>query len=158
VTTGGRTEAFGVNFATGHIKAYPIVMGSYVRCVRGNPAYGRNDFHDNGDGAIIDRATGLMWSKEDSKKGLNWEEALAWVQAKNKENDLGHNDWRLPNAREMRSIVDYARIPDAATSANVATAIDPLFLCTPITNQEGNTDCPYYWTSTSCYRGPTSPE
>ena len=38
-------------------------------CVRGNPAYGKNDFHDNGDGTITDRATGLMWSKADSGQG-----------------------------------------------------------------------------------------
>ena len=70
-------------------------------CVRGNPSYGKNDFHDNGDGTITDRATGLMWSKADSGKGMNWEAALAWVQAKNAKKYLGHNDWRLPNAKEL---------------------------------------------------------
>jgi len=158
VAVAGRPEAFGVNFATGHIKAYPVGMGSYVRCVRGNPDYGKNDLVANNDKTITDRATGLMWSQEDSQKGLNWEEALAWVQARNGEDYLGHNDWRLPNVREMQSIVDYARIPGAAHSTGVATAIDPLFLCTPITDQDGNTDCPYYWTSTSCYNGPTNPD
>ena len=158
VTAGGRTEAFGVNFATGHIKAYAIGMWSYVRCVRGNADHGKNDFVDNKDQTIADRATGLMWSKEDSRKGLNWEEALAWAATKNQESYLGHNDWRLPNVKEMQSIVDYGRIPDAANATNVGTAINPLFSCTPITNQEGATDCPYYWTSTSCYHGPASPE
>ncbi|MCX7046923.1 MAG: DUF1566 domain-containing protein, partial [Candidatus Sumerlaeota bacterium] len=103
---GGRAEAFGVNFATGHIKAYASGMGSYVRCVRGNPDYGRNDFIDNKDKTITDRATGLMWTQQDSAKGMNWEEALATVQTKNKENFLGHNDWRLPNVKEMQSILD----------------------------------------------------
>jgi len=158
MTTGGRTEAFGVNFATGHIKAYASGMASYVRCVRGNPNYGKNDFVDNKDQTITDRATGLMWSKGDSKKGMNWEAALAWVQAKNRENYHGHNDWRLPSVRELQSIVDYVRLPEAAASTNVATAINPLFRCTPITNQEGNVDCPYYWTSTSCYHGPSNRE
>ena len=51
----------------------------YVRYVRGNPAYGKNDFHDNGDGTITDRATGLMWQKADSGKGMNWEPALAYA-------------------------------------------------------------------------------
>jgi hypothetical protein len=26
---------------------------------------------------------GLMWAKQDSGKGMNWQKALAWVQAKN---------------------------------------------------------------------------
>ena len=33
-----------------------------VRCVRG-AAYGVNDFVDNGDGTITDRASGLMWTQ-----------------------------------------------------------------------------------------------
>jgi hypothetical protein len=132
----------------------------------GQPFYGQEAQHqgvppayqDNGDGTVTDRATGLMWSKDDNQKGLNWEQALAWAQAKNQENYLGHKDWRLPNVREMQSLVDYARIPEAANSTNVTTAIHPLFHCTPIIDQEGNTDCPYYWTSTSCYHGPDSPD
>ncbi|MCK7477912.1 MAG: DUF1566 domain-containing protein [Candidatus Moduliflexus flocculans] len=62
-----------------------------------------------------------MWTKGDSAQGLNWQEALAWVQAKNAENYLGHDDWRLPNAKELQSIVDYTRSPDTTSSA----AIDP---------------------------------
>ena len=68
----------------------------FVLCVRGNPSYGKNDFQDNGDGTITDRATGLMWSKADSGQGMNWQDALAWVQKKNAEKFLGHDDWRLP--------------------------------------------------------------
>ena len=52
---------------------------------------------------------------------MNWQEALAWVQQKNAENYLGHDDWRLPNAKELQSIVDYTRSPDTTSSA----AIDP---------------------------------
>jgi hypothetical protein len=114
----GNPTAFGVNFADGRIKGYPksanrcegpVVNRLYVRYVRGNPSHGTNDFYDNGDGTISDRATGLMWSKADSGKGMNWEAALAWVQARNKEDYLGHNDWRLPHAKELQSLVDYTR-------------------------------------------------
>ena len=108
------TRLFGVNFADGRIKGYPAATipaagdKTFVAiCVRGNPNYGKNDFHDNGDGTITDRATGLMWSKADSGKGMNWEAALAWVQARNAKKYLGHSDWRLPNAKELQSIVDY---------------------------------------------------
>ena len=58
--------------------------------------------------------------------------------------------------KELQSIVDYTRTPDARQPNNVATAINPLFSCTPITDQEGKPDCPYYWTSTSCYHGPNN--
>jgi len=53
-----------------------------------------------------------MWAKDDSQKGMNWQDALAWVQARNRESYLGHNDWRLPSAKELQSIVDYTRCPD----------------------------------------------
>ncbi len=147
----GREMAFGVNFGTGHIKAYTIDFGPthLVRCVRGNLAYGVNLFEDKGDGIITDLATRLMWSTTDSLVGMDWEAALAFAQSKNAENYLGHNDWRLPNAKELQSIVNYSRSPGATDSAKVGPAIDPLFSCTGITNEAGEADYPWYWTSTS---------
>ena len=144
-------QMFGVNFADGRIKGYGTSMPGrpdktfFAICVRGNPNYGKNDFHDNGDGTITDRATGLMWAKADSGRGMNWEAALAWVQQGNAEKYLGHSDWRLPNAKELQSIVDYARSPDTTGSP----AINPLFSCTQITNEVGQADYPYYWTGTT---------
>jgi len=147
----GKEMAFGVNFGTGHIKAYTIDYGPkhLVRCVRGNLAYGVNLFHDNGDGTISDQATELEWTQADSAVGMNWEAALAWAQAKNAENYLGHGDWRLPNAKELQSLVDYSRSPGATDPDKVGPAIDPLFSCTGITNEAGAADYPWYWTSTS---------
>ena len=79
----GIDSAFGVNHATGHIKAYPCeadqIMGKYVRAVRGN-LYGVNDFVDNGDSTITDNATGLMWAQSDSESGMDWETALAYAE------------------------------------------------------------------------------
>jgi hypothetical protein len=113
--------------------------------VRGNTAYGVNDFTDNGDGTVTDNATGLMWSQDDSGTGMNWAEALAWVEQKNAENYLGYSDWRLPNAKEMQSLVDYSRAPDATNAAT----IDPVFNITQITNEAGEVDYPWFWTSTT---------
>lgn len=147
----GLGKVFGVNFADGRIKGYDLAGPGggektfFVLCVRGNPAYGRNDFQDNSDGTITDRATGLMWSKADSDRGMNWQAALAWVQARNAENYLGHNDWRLPSVKELQSLVDYARSPDTTHS----TAINPLFACTGITNEAGQADSPFYWSATT---------
>ena len=148
----GFDKLFGVNFADGRIKGYDLFMPGggmektfFVLCVRGNPAYGKNNFQDHRNDTITDNASGLMWSKSDSGRGLNWQDALAWVQQKNAENFLGHNDWRLPNAKELQSIVDYSRSPDTSGSA----AIDPMFHCTQITNETGQADFPYYWTGTT---------
>ena len=165
---GGAQLMFGVNFADGRIKGYPIGEGAgpggeektyFVRFVRGNMAYGENDFINNGDGTITDLATGLMWSQDDSGTigtsagvdsasnggAMNWEEALAYVQQLNAQNYLGYFDWTLPNAKELQSIVDYDRSPDATNSA----AIDPVFNVTSITNEAGQLDWGYYWTSTT---------
>ena len=157
-TMHGNETMFGVNFADGRIKGYPIgrTRGRrekkyYVMYVRGNSDYGKNDFKDNSDGTVTDRATGLMWTRVDSghlkaginKDGkLNWQQALEW--AENLEY-AGCSDWRLPNGKELHSIVDYSRCPDVTNSA----AIDPVFEVTPITNQGGKLDYPYYWTSTT---------
>lgn len=151
-TMSGNATVFGVNFADGRIKGYPRAaraqkepMQQFVRYVRGNPDYGINDFTDNGDGTITDNATGLMWSEADSGVGINWEEALAWVQQKNEENYLGYSDWRLPNAKELQSTVNYTRSPTTTNSA----AIDPLFTVTAIMAEDGGTNYPFYWSSTT---------
>ncbi|MGD0060914.1 MAG: DUF1566 domain-containing protein [Verrucomicrobiia bacterium] len=147
----GLGKYFGVNFADGRIKGYDLQMpgGSektfFVLCVRGNPGYGKNDLHNNADGTITDHATGLMWSKADSGNGMNWQNALAWVQQQNAKRFLGHNDWRLPSVKELQGIVDYTRCPDTTQSP----AIDPLFNCTAITNEVGESDYPWYWSATT---------
>jgi hypothetical protein len=148
----GMGKMFGVNFADGRIKGYDLSMPGggaqktfFVLCVRGNPSYGRNDFRDNQDGTITDRATGLMWSKPDSGRGMNWGDALAWAQQQNAAKWLGHDDWRLPSVKELQSIVDYTRAPDTTQSP----AIDPIFTCTTITNEARQADYPFYWSGTT---------
>jgi hypothetical protein len=151
---GGQQAMFGVNFADGRIKGYGLSMPMraektfYVRLCRGNPDYGINDFTDNGDGTITDNATGLMWSQDDNGAGLNWQDALAWVEQMNDQNYLGHDDWRLPNVKELQSIVDYNRSPDVTSSA----AIDSVFGVTQITNVAGQVDYPFYWSGTTHVR------
>ena len=156
---GGLQAMFGVNFADGRIKGYPVSdpMGGektfYVRLCRGETAYGQNNLLDNGDGTITDNATGLMWMQNDGGAGLNWEEALDWVETRNAVNFLGYSDWRLPNAKELQSIVDYTRSPDTTASA----AIDPVFNATSITNEAGQSDYPYYWSNTTHANWSTMP-
>jgi len=140
-TMRGDRSAFGFNFADGRIKAYPVAgRGAgrqYIRCVRG-PAYGENDFADNGDGTVTDHATGLMWMRADSGKAMNWEKVLEYAE------DLefaGYDDWRLPNVKELQSIVDYSRAPDARDPSARGAAIDPVFRLTKVES--------WFWTSTT---------
>ena len=156
-----QTGIFGVNFADGRIKGYNEFIPfsgaeneKYVRYVRGNPDYGVNNFQDNGDGTVTDLATKLMWSKDDSKTGLDWPDALAWVQTKNLENYLGHNDWRLPDIKELESIVDYTRSPSVTNSPAIDTNY---FNCTSITNEAGQKDYPYFWSNTVLIDGGPNP-
>ncbi|MCX6895223.1 MAG: DUF1566 domain-containing protein [Verrucomicrobia bacterium] len=126
----------------------------YFRYVRNNPGYGTNNFVNNGDGTITDLATCLMWSQADSGAGMNWSNALVWVQARNATNHLGYSDWRLPNTKELQSILDYTRSPATTASA----AINPNFFnCTAITNEGGAGDFPFYWAGTTHLDGSATP-
>jgi len=149
-TMGGNETMFGLNFVDGRIKGYPTFKNFEIKMVRGGNTYGINEFVDNGDGTVTDRATGLMWDKAGSNTGMNWMEALALAEQKNTENYLGYADWRLPNAKELQSIVDYDRSPVYTNSA----AISPLFHVPVITDEKGDENYPFYWTSTTHNDGP----
>ncbi len=150
-TMNGDRTMFGFNFADGRIKGYPtdfnpISPGEsnrfYVLYVRGNTSYGSNTFSNNGDGTITDNATGLMWKQDDEGTDMLWEDALAYAE----DHEFGgYSDWRLPDAKELQSIIDYSRSPATTNSA----AIDGIFNSTQITNEAGQDDYPMYWTSTT---------
>ncbi|MCP4138859.1 MAG: DUF1566 domain-containing protein [Chloroflexi bacterium] len=140
----GQEAMFGVNFADGRIKGYPTNgRGKYfVIYVRGNTSYGINDFVDNGNSTVSDNATGLTWMQNDSASGVNWEAAINYCESLD---FAGSSNWRLPNAKELHSIVDYKRSPDMTNSA----AIDPVFNISMITNEAGQSDYPAFWSSTT---------
>ncbi|MBI4583862.1 MAG: DUF1566 domain-containing protein [Planctomycetes bacterium] len=74
---------------------------------------GGGRFIDNQDGTVTDTCTGLMWFKG-IHVGDSWCEGLSFSESLS---HAGHDDWRLPNVRELQSIVDYGRSP----------TIDPVF-------------------------------
>jgi uncharacterized protein DUF1566 len=110
---------------TGQTKCYEL-SGSEVPCDIANcpgqdgfystgcPAEDR--FIDHGDGTITDLCTGLMWQRDkadvDGDGEANDRDRLPWCMALEYCENLslaGHDDWRLPNVRELQSIVDYGR-------------------------------------------------
>lgn len=158
---GGNDAAFGVNHATGHIKAYPAgvtgPMGKYVRAVRGGN-YGENEFEDNLDATVSDLATGLMWAKSDSGYGMTWDQALVYAKSSTL---AGYDDWRLPNIKELQSIVDYSKSPSAYLEENLGPAINTdFFNITALSPSDTayDIDYGYFWSSTSAYFGGDSLE
>ena len=164
---------FGVNFADGRIKCYPLTGNAsnskfYIRYVRdaSGSGYGNNSFADNGNGTITDSATGLTWMQKDSGDSsvassvtgttrgdgsLNFKEALAFCENLTY---AGSSDWRLPDAKELQSLMDYSRSPDTTSSP----ALNALFQATSITDEAGEVDYPYYWSSTTHLDGLTDGE
>lgn len=136
---------FGVNFADGRIKCYPTQKGGnngyYLRLVRGN-TYGINNFVDNKNGTVNDKATNLMWQQNDSGKAIGWADAINYCETLSL---AGYSNWRLPNAKELQSIVDYSKSPDTTNSP----AIDSVFNSTSITNEINQKDWGFYWSSTT---------
>ncbi len=119
-------------------------------------------YTDNGDGTIQDNVTGLMWEKlsnDDSIHDLDttytWNHAFSEkIAALNMPPCFAnHCDWRLPNRRELESLVDVGRVPagvDRFPAINAAfdTNCEPGCTVTTCscTLSEG-TD--YFWTSSS---------
>lgn len=75
-------------------------------------------YQQKDDGSIIDTKTGLMWRTclegvagkacdEGEPLALTWAEALVYVPVFNGEGGFaGHTDWRLPNIRELSTLVE----------------------------------------------------
>ena len=70
-------------------------------------------FTDNGDGTVTDTDTGLLW-QQTTGGSMAWEAALTYCESLTL---AGHTDWRLPNRKELRSIVDYTKYSPAIDTA-----------------------------------------
>jgi len=86
------------------------------------------------DGSVVtDNTTGLQWQDDAIGSTMNWKSAIE--QCENLTLD-GHSDWRLPNLKELTSIVDDTRFDpsiDTDTFQHVAS-----FYCWSSTTYAGN--------------------
>ena len=102
---------------TGQTRSFSVGDDGYHQ--RGLPLVPPNDiprFTDNKDGTVTDNLTGLIWLKAGggSRVVEHWAAALAFCNGlKDGAAGLSDNsrpgDWRLPNARELHSLIDYAK-------------------------------------------------
>lgn len=72
-------------------------------------ATAKSRFKKLADNLIADSLTGLIWPQNANltEFPLTWPEALHFVNTMNAGNKFGYNDWRLPNRRELRSLMSY---------------------------------------------------
>lgn len=120
------------------------------------PSYNR--FRDNGDGTVTDYLTGLMWLKDANcmrtyypsydttgahgDGAVTWQQALDFVAGINSgtfsQCGAGYQDWRLPNRKELRSLLDYSQmrppLPSGHPFINTLPSLYPY---------------PPYWTSST---------
>lgn len=87
-------------------------------------------FTDNSDGTVTDNLTGLIWLKDANCFAL-----AAWATALTDANTLNsgecslsdgsaQGDWRLPNLRELQSLVDYGRSSPALPNGHPFTNVN----------------------------------
>lgn len=81
-------------------------------------------YTDNLDGTITDNNTGLMWAKKsedgtihDKDNTYTWADAFAvHIAGLNAGTGFaGYTDWRLPNVKELQSIVNYENVNPAVS-------------------------------------------
>ena len=93
-------------------------------------------FTDNGDNTITDNLSSLIWTKSANlpNGAKTWQEALDYVTGMNNGTytNFGYTDWRLPNKRELRSIMDYSQFNPSLSAGH------------PFSNLQNT-----YWTSTT---------
>ena len=96
-------------------------------------------FTDNSDGTVTDNMTGLMWVRDGAiilGYRYDWDGVLVFC---NNLNLAGYDDWRMPNVREMQSLVDYEMLCPALPAGH------------PFEGMNGR-----YWTSTTWKYNPNT--
>jgi len=98
-------------------------------------------FTDNGNGTVTDNLTGLIWLLDANRfGGKSWDDALSVcntlaADGTNLTDGSSAGDWRLPNVREIFTLIDFGQ------------SWPCLSLGHPFTNVQFQSD--YYWSSST---------
>ncbi len=110
--------------------------GYYVRCVRGGPLVFGN-FMDNGNSTVTDLSTGLTWQQGETES-MKWGAALGYCEGLSLG---GYSDWRLPDVRELESLIDNTRVYPSINTTFFPNVYSD--------NYCSDYQSFFYWTSTS---------
>jgi hypothetical protein len=103
-----------------HLKTETVSAGGtkkiHVRAVREieTPPTVSSHFSDNSDGTITDHLTDLVWQKTPAPDSMTWESALVFSANLSL---AGHDDWRLPNIKELQSLSEVSIANPSVNSA-----------------------------------------
>ena len=158
--------------ATGQTTSYPPTLKTTDAPVRDDGvvrAGGALSYQNNGDGTITDLNTGLMWEQKirdivtakgnhDVTLTFPWDSAAPtiwdWLEQVNTEGGTGlggFNDWRIPNKKELESIVDAGTFNPAV---DVAFNHNPGMLATCSVAECSLTASSYYWSASTLASNP----
>jgi len=136
---------------------------AFATCATSNiPGHYTDRYTDNNDGTILDKMTNLMWMKCDvdvtwddvnkicqpptdvlgggtGRITYTWQEALLAANNTNINGFANKSDWRLPNIKELASILELNCLSNNPNEADSTYAIDKSVF---------STDVSTYWSST----------
>jgi hypothetical protein len=99
-------------------------------------------FTDNNNGTVTDNFTGLIWTQNANLLVLkqNWNDALGFCNgladgAYGLSDGSNMGDWRIPNVKELQTLIDYSRYNPALPTGH------------PFANVQSF----YYWSSTTYF-------
>jgi hypothetical protein len=100
------SHAWGVNCDYGNDNHNAKDSSYYVRAVRGGQCWSFDNLVINGDRTITDIASGMMWELETKNTKQTWKNAMDYCE---NASTAMYTDWRLPEQKEIRTIVNFTR-------------------------------------------------